>query len=612
MNTFTVSADPMSFTIANPAANNQPQIYSGVTATLTITITNNTGGDISMAPGNSATASQVEVFMPNYFTTTEKSVMTITGISQTGWTFTYDSAYKGLLLSFTGSSGVWVNGTDLTFTINNVTASAAPTSDNVKISLFNLKGSNIPSSMQQPLSLGNATPPASVDLTTVLSVSLDNQGTVFVSTALDPLSNTIYLNFKNTSDNPLYNDTQIWTGNPVVTVSFVYGDTAGSLASDDNGGAAWGISVAASTNQNWGFSNPVNTGQGNSPVWTLYPNPSNKDIIGTGDNANLTFAFSNINSFTPAGHTQMYVQFSGFQANSTTQYKTALYILDISKQNPPPTRGLFSFFGTSTNATDASVIELTAPASNIQIPLKWSMFYVDNIKLICNVPGVQLLSRNYFRSDQTPNIQPLNYDTYVLTIPILITQDTPVFITLQAFDNTGAYLNAMQYTVFISANFFVDAAGQVYPTLFINGQTWLAGNFNFHSESGCVAYDNNNGNRTKYGLLYTEAAAQANTPAGWRIPTQADWKNLISSLGSDAYATLTKSNGFNAQLGGMGDGMGNFNSLNATGYYWTSTNDTQNIGNNFDAVFFSANSSVNANNSIATNALLSVRYVKNT
>jgi uncharacterized protein (TIGR02145 family) len=487
-----------------------------------------------------------------------------------------------------------------------------PTSDNVKISFFNLKGNNIPSSMQQPLALGDATPPAAIDLTTILTASLDNQGTVFVSTALDPLSNTIYLNFKNISNNPLYNDTQIWTGNPIVTVSFVYGDTAGSLASDDKGGAAWAISVNADTNQNWGYSNPVNTGQGEAPVWTLYPNPSNKDIIGTGDNANVTFAFSNINSFNPAGHTQMYIQFSGFQANSTTQYKSALYILDISKQNPPPTRGLFSFFGTSTTATDASVINLTAPTSNIQIPLKWSMFYVDNIKLICNIPGVQVLSRNYFRKDQTPNIPPLGYDTFTLTLPILITQDTPVFITLQAFDNTGAYLNAMQYTVFISANFFVDAAGQVYPTIFINEQTWLAGNFNFNAGSGCVAYGNNNGNRTQYGMLYTEAAAIANTPAGWRLPSQADWTNLINSLGTNAYATLTQSNGFNAQLGGMGDGLGNFSSLGSIGYYWTSSANNQQPGNNFDTIFFSAASSVNAGNSIANTSLLSVRYVKNT
>jgi hypothetical protein len=65
-------------------------------------------------------------------------------------------------------------------------------------------------------------------------------------------------------------------------------------------------------------------------------------------------------------------------------------------------------------------------------------------------------------------------------------------------------------------------------------------------------------------------------------------------------------------LGGMGDGLGNFSSLGSIGYYWTSSANNQQPGNNFDTIFFSAASSVNAGNSIANTSLLSVRYVKNT
>jgi uncharacterized protein (TIGR02145 family) len=305
----------------------------------------------------------------------------------------------------------------------------------------------------------------------------------------------------------------------------------------------------------------------------------------------------------------MMVTFNNFMMNSTTSYKSATFILDISKQDAPPTRGLFNFFG-----TNGSIVSLSKPAQNIQIPLRWSMFYVDNIKLICNIPGTPPLERNYFRSDQSPNIQPLAYDKYTLTLPIQVTQDTPVFITLQAFDNNNNYLNALQFTIFVSASFFVDPAGQVYPTVFLNNQTWLASNYNFNSGAGCVAYGNVNGNRTQYGLLYTEAVAAANTPPGWRIPTQTDWNNLITALGANAFTALFAggSSGFSAQAGGMGDNMGNFSSMGTLGYYWTSTPNSQQPGNNFDTLFNPSKSSVNTVNSIDNSYFLSVRYVKNT
>ncbi|AXY74639.1 hypothetical protein D3H65_11895 [Paraflavitalea soli] len=608
MSTYTASADPVYFSMANPAADNQPQIYVGVTATLNITIVNNTGADITLQTGDSNSASGIEVFMPSFFTSDQKAVMTISNISQPGWGFSYDAPYKGLLLTYGNASGTWAAGTNLTFTINLITATASPTIDAVKMNLYNLNGTNVPASPQpQNLALNSSAPPAAVDLTTVLQLGLDNQGTVYVSVATDPLSNTIFLNIKNIGANPLYNDSVPWTGNPTVTVSFVYGDTAGALASDDDSGTAWSIGASVVTDQAWGYKNPTNTHTGTNPVWTLYPQQGNAGIIGTGADANLTFAFSNINSFTPAGHTQMMVTFNNFMMNSTTAYKPATFILDISKQDAPLTRGLFGFFG-----VNGSIIKLTGPTQNISIPLKWSMFYVDNIKLFCSVPGIPQLERNYYKKDQTPNIQPLAYDTFSLTLPIQVAQDTAVFLTLQAFDNNNNYLNSLQFTIFISASFFVDPGGQVYPTVFLNNQTWLAANYNYGT--GCIAYGNDNGNRTTYGLLYSAAQAVANTPAGWRIPSQADWNNLITSLGANAYAALIAggSSGFNAQGGGMGDGQGNFNSMGATGYYWTGTANNQQPGSNFDALFFLAQQKVNVSNSIAITNLLSVRYVKNT
>ena len=610
MSTYTASSDPVYFSIVNPAADNLPQIYVGVTATLNVAIVNNTGADITLQTGDANSASGIEVFMPTYFTPQQKAVMTITNVSQPGWAFSYDAAYKGLLLTYGNASGTWPAGASLTFNIDLVTATASPTIDVVSMNFYNLNGANVPASPQpQNLALNASEPPQAVDLTTVLQLGLDNQGTVYVSVATDPLSNTIFLNIKNIGANSLYNDSKPWTGNPTVTVSFVYGSTAGALVSTGDSGTAWDIGASVVTDQAWGYKNPVNTGTGAAPVWTLYPQQSNTGIIGTGANANVTFAFSNINSFTPAGHTQMMVTFNNFMMNSTTPYKPATFILDISKQDAPLTRGLYGFFG-----LNGSIINLTAPTQNILIPLKWFMFYVDNIKLFCSIPGVPLLQRNYYKKDQTPNIQPLANDTFTLTLPIQVAQDTAIFLTLQAFDNNNNYLNSLQFTIFITANFFTDPGGQVYPTLFINNQTWLAANYNYGV--GCIAYDNNNTYRAQYGLLYTEAQAVANTPAGWRIPSQADWNGLITAAGANpnpcTALMVNGVSGFNAQAGGMGDGQGNFNSKGSQGYYWTGTANTQQPGNNFDTIFTPASNSVTPNNSIAITNLLSVRYVKNT
>ncbi|ASU33543.1 FISUMP domain-containing protein [Mucilaginibacter xinganensis] len=600
------SVDYMPFSALNPADSNQPVVFIGTSATLNIVINNATGGDIQVQPGTNA--STMEIFMPSFFTPAEVQQMAIANLSQTGWGWAYNQTDNSLMLTFTGTAITWASTSSFTFDITGAISNGTSTMDTIQINLNNLEGINVQASVSQNLSLNNPVVITNKDITTVMQLNLDNQGSVFVSVASDPLNNTIYLNLKNTGTTPLYDDSKMWTGNPIVNVSFVYGNTAGALAPDTKGqasslGSAWLISASLSTNQDWGYQNPVDTGQSNSPVWQLYPNPTNQDIIGTGANANVTFAFSNIASFTPTGHTQMYVQFTNFQANSTTNYNTTVYVIDIIKQDPPPTRGLLNFFSTA-----GSIIPLTGPQNNISIPLRWSMFYVDNINMICNVPGVQLMAKNYYSA----NMSPLNYDSYALVIPIEISQNTPVFITLQAFDNNGGYLNAMQFTVFISANFFTDPAGQTYPVVFINNQNWLAANYNYDSGAGCVSYNNNGGNRVQYGLLYNEATAQANAPDGWRLPTQTDWQNLFNLLGANAYQSLITggTTNFNAQLGGYADNQLNFNNLAATGYYWASTQDGG-TGNNIRAQFYSAMSSVNATGSFPPAYYLSARYVQN-
>jgi uncharacterized protein (TIGR02145 family) len=599
-------ADSIVFSLQNPAAANQAIIYVGQSATLNVTLQNQTGGKVTIQAGGT-----IEIYMPMYFTDAELQAMSVGNFSQTGWSFSYNAAYNALVLSCANGTS-WEENTAFSFEITSVKTDASPATDTVQLNFNGFSGSNLPYQLSAPLALNQPVIHGKADLTDTLMVNLDNQGNLFVSVLNDPLTNTIYLNFKNTGKTALYSGSSMWSGAPKVSVSFVYGATSGSLAPDQKSehtsvGSAWKISgsIYVDQTEGWGIKNPEVSDQANSPVWELSPNKNNMGIIGAKDQANVTFAFNNIVSLTPVGHTQMYVQFTGFSKDETTIYNDELFVLDITKQSAPLSRGLINFFGPN------SIIPIDKPTANIQIPLRWAMYYVDQIHLFSTTPGVPIIKKSY------PDASPVDNDNATITIPIQIQQNTAIFFTLQAYDGQGGFLNAIQFTVFIEANFFVDPRdnNKIYPTVFINNQTWMAANLDYYEADGSLPYDRNTGYEKNYGRLYTAAVAKSNIPDGWRLPTQSDWQGLFDAL-QDAYKTLIAggSSEFNAQLGGYGDNIPDFQGLgpDGGGYYWSCSADPDTPGSTFFALFYASKSAVNAGNSFPSTYYLSVRYVKNT
>jgi uncharacterized protein (TIGR02145 family) len=135
-------------------------------------------------------------------------------------------------------------------------------------------------------------------------------------------------------------------------------------------------------------------------------------------------------------------------------------------------------------------------------------------------------------------------------------------------------------------NTFTDTRdGQVYNTVLLNGQTWLAENLSYNS-SGSIAYNNNNSNIPLWGRLYTYDQAVAALPNGWRLPTDDDWKQLeisqgMSTIQADTYGDRNNptvaqkllngsSSGLDLQLSGYRAYL-NYCCLNLRGYYWSST-----------------------------------------
>jgi len=137
----------------------------------------------------------------------------------------------------------------------------------------------------------------------------------------------------------------------------------------------------------------------------------------------------------------------------------------------------------------------------------------------------------------------------------------------------------------------IDAEGNSYRTVIIDGKTWMADNFNGTRGSagqalqGGFAYGNNMTHAAAYGRLYSWTAANEAAPAGWRLPSFAEWEALIARFGGTAAGGgplkeagtsrwfspntgATNSSGFSALGGGFRGSDGIFYNLGEHGSYW--------------------------------------------
>jgi len=77
--------------------------------------------------------------------------------------------------------------------------------------------------------------------------------------------------------------------------------------------------------------------------------------------------------------------------------------------------------------------------------------------------------------------------------------------------------------------------GQTYRIMEADRFTWMAENLNY-SAPNSWCYGDDGANCAKYGRLYTWAAATTACPAGWRLPTRAEWNILVNEAGGAANA----------------------------------------------------------------------------
>ena len=128
--------------------------------------------------------------------------------------------------------------------------------------------------------------------------------------------------------------------------------------------------------------------------------------------------------------------------------------------------------------------------------------------------------------------------------------------------------------------------GKLYHFVKIGTTIWMSENLNFKTKRS-YCYGDLQQNCTTYGRLYTWDAAMKACPAGWHLPSQDEWSQLVNALGGSDNAgakmkmvsskwrnqqsTDNNSSGFSILPAGR---IANYDNYNGLGYYafiWTST-----------------------------------------
>jgi hypothetical protein len=330
----------------------QSSVYVTQTNTVTVLLTNQTGGSIAIQQGTPQNPPppggpfEVLLDFSAFFTSPgDQGKLQITG---TGWSAQF---FPGQFASWSlaaNQATTWNNGDVLTFTVSNFEPTVPVGTYYLNVSLYNLNG-------QQPIpvsiTVGVANPPnvknkdlsqwAAIRLSSTAQVRAesDSQGqkiedaaasggsslAIITKNPNEPVANNLTLQFYNLAPNqPLVPPDVPWGPHaPQFTLSFVYEAAPPgyyALTTPTNANA---FQVGIQSGSGW--NPPAKIGPG--PQWLLTPMESNHQILGTGTSAFVEFSLDNIVTQFSAGPTLLYLQY-----NNIPGYNDGFLTLVIDKE----------------------------------------------------------------------------------------------------------------------------------------------------------------------------------------------------------------------------------------------------------------------------------------
>ena len=179
--------------------------------------------------------------------------------------------------------------------------------------------------------------------------------------------------------------------------------------------------------------------------------------------------------------------------------------------------------------------------------------------------------------------------------------------TDQSFSTSGISKSVIIFNPNKTYGSLTDIEGNIYKTILIGTQTWMAQNlttatyndgsaipfithgttWSLLSSPGYCWYNNDS---LLYGAMYNWYAVNTGKlcPTGWHVPTDAEWTTLTNFVGGENTASgklketgtthwvtpnsgATNESGFTALPGGFRNSSGVFGNITRYGYWWSST-----------------------------------------
>jgi uncharacterized protein (TIGR02145 family) len=115
--------------------------------------------------------------------------------------------------------------------------------------------------------------------------------------------------------------------------------------------------------------------------------------------------------------------------------------------------------------------------------------------------------------------------------------------------------------------------GNTYHTATINKVTWMVENLRYKTKEGTSYVEKDSDKKAGYGVLYDWQTAIKACPDGWSLPAGVEFQSLVNRFTQKGEweKPASDTTSFGIQLDGMQDNEGAFAEMDASAYFWTST-----------------------------------------